>query len=319
MFEWQKIGRIIQPDPQTEWMATFTGPSFAQVIPNTDLVDIYITGRDTQNRSQIGRIRINMNDPLRILEKTIEPVFSVGELGTFDENGVSYPWLISHKGNTYLYYVGWMPTVLTPFNIQLGLAIQQADGTFKRYSKAPILPRNKEDYLGFGSVCVLLDEGIWKMWYTSLVKWGKTPSEHKHYYHIKYATSEDGINWHRNNDICITFADESEYAICRPSVWKDANGSYHLWFTVRGDQYRIVYAISTDGIHWRREEAQTGITLSETGWDDRAICYAHVFPFKGHLYMLYNGNDYGKTGLGIAKVETIDMEDVGIGGLWGIV
>jgi len=31
-----------------------------------------------------------------------------------------------------------------------------------------------------------------------------------------------------------------------------------------------------------------------------SIEYAHVFDHKGSLYMLYNGNSYGKTGIGLA-------------------
>jgi uncharacterized protein with PIN domain len=33
------------------------------------------------------------------------------------------------------------------------------------------------------------------------------------------------------------------------------------------------------------------------------ICYPFVFDHKGSRYMLYNGNDFGKTGFGIAILE----------------
>ena len=31
------------------------------------------------------------------------------------------------------------------------------------------------------------------------------------------------------------------------------------------------------------------------------ICYPFVLEHKGEIYMLYNGNQYGKEGFGIAK------------------
>ena len=31
--------------------------------------------------------------------------------------------------------------------------------------------------------------------------------------------------------------------------------------------------------------------------------YPHVFKHKKNLYMLYNGNGYGKTGIALAKLE----------------
>ncbi|MGB1243548.1 MAG: hypothetical protein ACPG49_13555, partial [Chitinophagales bacterium] len=270
--------------------------------------DIYITGRDRKNRSQIGKIRIDIHQPQQVLEISSKPLYSVGELGSFDENGVSYPWMVHHQGKLWMYYVGWMPTVLTPFNLQLGLAIEQSDGSFERYSRAPILPRTNEDYLSFGSACVQKEGDLWRMYYTCFLKWGQKSTDHKHYYVIKYAESDDGIHWRRNNHICINIEAESEYSICRPTLYKDKSGVYHLWHTYRGEQYRIGYAYSLDGIHFTRRDDLVGIDVSiDKAWDDTAMCYAQVFSFEDHLYMIYNGNEYGKEGLGLAKMPITDL------------
>ena len=47
----------------------------------------------------------------------------------------------------------------------------------------------------------------------------------------------------------------------------------------------------------------SGIDVSDDGWDSEMICYPFVFDHKGERYMLYNGNDYGKTGFGLAILE----------------
>ncbi len=302
---WKKLGRIIQPSEDIIWMSTYSGAACALQIDDTPLFDVYVTGRDTQNRSQIGRFRINIEQPSTILELTRQPVLSFGELGAFDENGVSYPYIVSHQNQLFLYYVGWMPTVLTPFNLQIGLATLGKNGQFRRVSRAPILPRNDADFLSTGSCCVLIDNGLWKMWYTSFLRWGKTANAHKHDYVIKYATSQDGIHWQRDNQICIDIEHPSEYAICRPTVIKRAADDYIMWYTYRGAAYRIGFAHSTDGIHWQRQDDLAGIDIaaSPTDWDGQSLCYPFVFPYQKKWYMLYNGNDYGKTGLGIAVLE----------------
>ena len=72
-----------------------------------------------------------------------------------------------------------------------------------------------------------------------------------------------------------------------------------MWFSYRsgdGTKYRIGYAHSLDGLKWDRKE-DSGIDVSESGWDSEMICYPFVFNHKGKQYMLYNGNDYGRTGL----------------------
>ena len=47
-------------------------------------------------------------------------------------------------------------------------------------------------------------------------------------------------------------------------------------------------------------EKNSFIDVSNDGWDSEMICYPYVFDHKGKRYMLYNGNDYGKKGFGLA-------------------
>jgi hypothetical protein len=76
-----------------------------------------------------------------------------------------------------------------------------------------------------------------------------------------------------------------------------------MWFSCRGEQYRIGYAESSDGIAWQRDDRAVGLHPSDDGWDSMALAYPCVFKHNGSLFMLYNGNDYGRTGFGIAVLE----------------
>jgi hypothetical protein len=67
-----------------------------------------------------------------------------------------------------------------------------------------------------------------------------------------------------------------------------------MWYSYRGKNYRIGYAESDDGLNWKRKDEDAGIDVSEM------IEYPFVFDHKGGRYMLYNGNGYGKTGIGLA-------------------
>ena len=60
----------------------------------------------------------------------------------------------------------------------------------------------------------------------------------------------------------------------------------------------IGYAESNNGENFKREPID--ITTSESGWDSEMMEYASVLRWKDYYYMLYNGNDFGKTGLGYA-------------------
>jgi hypothetical protein len=141
------------------------------------------------------------------------------------------------------------------------------------------------------------------MWYVSAVKWTLENGMPKHYYHIRYAESSDGVHWRRDGTVCIDFASADEHAFARPCVLKDGDGCYRMWYSYRGERYRIGYAESADGIVWQRRDDCAGIEPSAAGWDAEMIEYPAVFDAAGRRYMLYNGNGYGRTGIGLAVLE----------------
>lgn len=301
--KWIKTGKFLSPVKNHPWLSTFTGPSYALPIPRENYFDLYVTGRDTLNRSMIGKVRIEINNE-KIIVHSIEndPIFTFGERGCFDENGVSYPFIIPYENKLYMYYVGWMPTTLTPFQNRTGLAISDDGGkNFIRASRAPILPLTNAEPFCTGSLAVLKENDIWKMWYTVWKKWGNDENDHKHYYLIKYATSNDGINWDRDEIDRIKFGNKNEYAIGKPSVIK-YKGLYHMWYVYRGEQYKIGYAYSLDGKDWERRDDLVGINTSINGWDSEAICYPHIVELKNRFIMFYCGNNYGREGLGSATL-----------------
>jgi len=55
--------------------------------------------------------------------------------------------------------------------------------------------------------------------------------------------------------------------------------------------------------NWIRDENNVGIDVSEAGWDSDMLCYPHVFHHDGKIYMLYNGNEFGRFGFGLAVLE----------------
>ena len=300
--KWSKKGLIIKPTGKLDWMVTHASIPFAENIDG-DLYRIYFAGRDSRNRSQIGYIEVNINEPQKILYITEKPVLHLGSLGAFDDSGVMPSWIIRHDDTKYLYYTGWNQGVTVPFYLQVGLATSRDAGkTFERISKAPILDRNSHDPYLSASPCILIENGVWRAWYTSCVRWEMENGKPKHYYHTRYAESKDGISWKREGIVCIDFKSKEEYAIARPCVLKE-NHVYKMWYSYRGESYRIGYAESKDGIHWGRKDEEVGIDISQSGWDSEMICYAFVFVHRDRKYMLYNGNDYGKTGLGYAILE----------------
>ena len=284
---------------QHPWVITHGMLPVADKI-NDDLFRIYFSGRDISNRSRIGYIEIDINDPNKILYLSEFPVLDLGKLGCFDDNGVSPTWIVTHENKKYLYYFGWNKGSTVRAAEVSGLAISEDGGkTFKRYSKAPIIDRtDQEPYTILVISCIIIENGIWRMWYDSADYW---INEELPRYNIKYAESTDGIRWKREVLVSVDYQYEGETRVSRASIIKD-EGIYKMWYcyAIGSGGYKMGYAESVDGYKFKRMDHKVGIELSETGWDSEMICYPNVFKHKNEIYLLYCGNGYGRPGFGYA-------------------
>lgn len=300
---WIKKGLIITPKKvNRDWMITHAMDPTVDHL-HDDVFRIYFCGRNKANQSLIGYADININGPYKILRTPKNPVLGLGELGCFDDNGVTASWIVNHGKKKYLYYIGWKPRSTTRFSLMTGLAISTDGGeTFTRISRSPILQlTDKEPFSILTAPCVLKQNKQWKMWYVSCVGWLHADLPR---YNIKYAESNDGIKWKQEGVVCIDFRSKEETALARPCVLFE-EGKYRMWFSYKTKitTYRIGYAESDDGIKWKRLDKLVGIDVSKSGWDSEMIEYPYVFNHKGKKYMVYNGNRYGITGIGLAILE----------------
>ena len=263
-----------------------------------DVVRLYFSARDESGRSVTGCAVFGPESP-----GTIEygpALLGPGPLGAFDDSGAMGACLVSHEGRRHLYYIGWSRGVSVPFYTFIGCAVSTG-GAFERVSAAPVVERGPHDPYLATSPWVLIEDGRWRLWYASGVRWEARDDGPKHFYNIRYAESQDGISWHPDGRVCIDFA-EGEHALARPCVVKDGD-LYRMWYSRRGDSYRIGYAESPDGLVWERKDGEAGIDVSPDGWDSEMIEYPCVFEHHGRWFMLYNGNGYGATGIGLALLE----------------
>jgi hypothetical protein len=295
---WVKQGLLFAPCGQAAWIGTHA--ALPVVHPLGDRQRVYFSSRDARNRAHIGFVTLSLGQSYGDLRAGPAAALSPGRLGAFDDAGVTSSCLVEHQGRSYLFYTGWTLGVSVPFYLNAGVAVSDDGGeTFRRVSEAPLLDRSRVDPFLTASPWVLIENSTWRMWYVSGTGWCDTPTGPAHRYHIKYAESSDGVTWRRDGVVAIDYASPSEYAFGRPCVVYDA-GLYRMWYSYRGTAYRIGYAESLDGISWTRKDADCVIGVSETGWDSEMVSYPHVFKLGDRWQMLYNGNGYGRTGIGLA-------------------
>lgn len=308
--KWKKLGHIYNPDDYVSNFQQKMGYG-ANPVPlhlENGIYRIFYNVRDIQNRSYITYLDYDVKRG-KMVSAPGKILVAPGPRGTFDDSGCSMGSILDLGDICYIYYLGWNLLTTVPWMNTIGMAIyDKKSDTCKKVSAAPILDRSNEDPLSISYPFVLKQGNFYHMWYGSHLDWGTCVFRNHNYdfnHVIKYAWSEDGIHFHRDGKICIQGDGKIEYAFARPTVLLE-NGIYRMWYTYRGEKYRIGYAESTDRTNWTRKDYEAGIQPSASDWEDGALCYPTVFRHGETLYMLYCGKGYGQTGFGIAKLVSED-------------
>ena len=276
-------------------------------VNNENYWRIYYSHR-IDNKSYPKYFDVEKENPEKIINICEQPLIEPGELGSFDQAGVMPTEIISHNGIKYLYYIGWTNRKDVPYFNTIGLALSYDQGkTYKKFSTGPVFGCSYKEPGYTGTIKILVEDGIWKSWYLSCRKWLKTNNDSvEPLYDIKYAESKNGIDWEPSNITCIPLKEE-QGGISQASVLK-VDKYYYMWYSYRNkidyridkkNSYKIGHARSLNGKEWDILDTPV-LEPSDNGWDSLMVEYPSVIKGKDFYYMFYNGNGFGKEGIGYA-------------------
>jgi hypothetical protein len=317
--KWKKLGKIFDP---TEHKLANDCVEFAQApqaLVFDSFVRIYFSTRavDKGNGKYLSHIAyVDMTKDLRaqiaISKQTVLPL---GGLGSFDEHGIFPMNVMRHEGVIYAYTCGWNRRVSVSVDTAIGLAISHDDGlTFQRIGDGPVLTASLHEPCLVGDGFVKVIGGEFHMWYIFGAGWKKSSANiaADRTYKIGHAVSSDGVNWVKEEARQIIAdrlgVDESQ---ALPTVI-EINGRFHMFFCFRetfdfrqnkSRGYRIGHAWSNDLVNWQRDDENPHLGFTADSWDSDMLCYPHAFACDGKVYLLYNGNEFGRYGFGLAELE----------------
>jgi ribosomal protein S18 acetylase RimI-like enzyme len=314
---WRKLGKIFDP---ADHRLAVGGAGFAQ-SPQALVLDgcvrIYFStrSRDANGKflSQVAfaDFAADLRTVLRVADHEVIPL---GGLGCFDEHGI-FPFHVTREGGRVAAYpTGWSRRVSVSVETAIGLAFSDDNGlTFERVGPGPVLGPSAQEPCLVGDGFVRLIDGVFHMWYIFGTGWrrfapGEPPDRT---YKIGHATSPDGETWTKEEGRRIIPDRLGEFeSQALPTVVTRA-GRHHMFFCYRHSSdfrknkdrgYRLGHAYSDDLREWfRDDESAPAGTPGE--WDSDMQCYPHAFEFNGRTYLLYNGNEFGRNGFGLAVLE----------------
>ncbi|WP_421657487.1 hypothetical protein [Leptothermofonsia sp. ETS-13] len=299
---WRKVGQVYCPELIHPKLVSHAANPLA-VWLERDVYRVFFSGRDRQNRSSVGFVDVDI-EQRKVVYVHDKPVFEYGSEDSFYACGVSIGNCYQVGDRRYILFMGWQCPAEGHWRGDIGRLILEPDFSLRLDSDEPFMAVDAIDRVSLSYPWVIQEEnGHYRMWYGSTVTWDAGNGEMLHV--INHASSADGHRWQRHG-LAVPYQLGVAQAFSRPTVIGDRNEGYHMWFSYRsgtGEKYRIGYAYSQDGEVWELRLHETGIDVSETGWDSEMIEYPFVFDHQGERYMLYNGNGYGKTGFGLAVME----------------
>lgn len=318
MAHWQKLGKLFTPQDVKgrPWLSEFAQAPATLLLD--DVVRVYFSCRPPadahgQYVSYSAYVDLDRADLFSIRAVSEAPILPLGRLGMFDEFGIYPVSVIRHENTVRAYYAGWTRCESVPFNVAIGCAVSHDEGrNFTRMGQGPILGYTPEEPFVLSGPKIRRFGNQWVLFYIAGRKWKLVQGRSEPVYKIRMATSDDGIQWNRFNRDIIDSRIEEDEAQASPDVFF-ANGVYHMFFSYRRSEdyrghangYRIGYASSHNLIDWVRDDSKAGIDVSPSGWDSEMISYPHVFDVDGTTYMAYLGNQVGREGFGLAKLEGV--------------
>lgn len=315
MPQWTKLGRVFEPAMwQRPWLAEFAQAPC--VLDIGSVIRVFFACRPLpdgrgQYVSRIAYVDLDRKDLRRITDFCRHPVMGLGSLGAFDEFG-TYPMSVVRNGQeVWAYYGGWTRCESVPFNVGIGLAISRDNGvTFERVGTGPVLEYSPDEPFILSGPKIRRFGDQWQLWYIAGERWLENRGHPEPVYRIRMAWSSDGIKWTKHGRDLIERRLGPDECQASPDVFcKDRR--FHMFFCYRHGLdyrnhlrgYRIGYAFSADMLLWSRDDDRVGIDVSPEGWDSEMISYPHVFEVDGTIYMMYLGNQVGRNGFGLARLE----------------
>jgi hypothetical protein len=313
--KWEKLGKIF--DPRDHALASDC-KEFAQapqVVVFPEFVRVFFS---TRERDAVGKFLshvafVDMDRSFeRVLRVSSHQVIPLGARGTFDEHGI-FPISPLRVGDRiYAYTTGWTRRVSVSTDSGIGLAISDDGGeTFVRHGQGPVLSASLHEPFLVSDGFVIQHDGRFHMWYIYGQRWIR-PSESgapDRVYKIAHATSADGINWIKSQSEVIPDRIDVDECQALPTVTFH-DGRFHMVFCYRHATdfrrnrergYRLAHATSTDLIHWQRDDAPVLPMGTGDEWDADMQCYPHLVRVDRATYLLYNGNEFGRFGFGLAR------------------
>ena len=264
-------------------------------------IALFWSTRDRANRSYIFGANATLDSGLLEIDwKSVYLALAPGDDGAFDCDGVSCSDVrLDQAGNIELFYFGWQRLPSSHWLNGIGVAKGPIGSRLTRISAGPLLGRDMLDpfSVAYPFISRFNEKEIL---YSSYTRFADPRTTASFNYVVKKAEIElSSERLESRIELNIEEVNGSS-AYSRPTVFRYGEKEV-LLCSVRGSHYEIRGWIQKSA-RWVRAPYLDGNSLRGPMSRD-ATCYQFPFVSGANCFILYNGDQYGATGFGLAKLE----------------
>jgi hypothetical protein len=281
---WKRLSKIVAIQSSSYYAKPL-------LIPTHDGYEIIFTDRDSNNCSFIKRGKFLIKNAVG--EITREKIlYQKDQSNPLEANGVIASSFLIQDQEILLFCTAFHFDHKKNFLSSPFLLILDKK-TFVIKSKSALRLQNNDIPTGCGGA--LRENGINYLTFESRFQKNDTFS-----FELKLATSLDIQRW----DVSKTFSimpKEDEQYLSSPIFLKHNNRFIIAYSLKKNGRYSILFTESNNLIDWNSISEMSFLPNPEVDWENEEVCYPFLWVNeKNEICMLYNGNKYGKSGLGMA-------------------
>jgi len=261
---------------------------------------IFFNSRDFQNRSKIYSIDLH-GEELEPDYDSVSLQYSNGTQGSYFSHGLSVGQIFSIDDKKSLSVMGWKNYVGKHWEGRIGYIPFDTEGNLTVLESRPWMDLDSLDPISLSYPALYKDNNSTVIWYGSTLTWDVGNGEMLHI--LKEAKlSNDGRVVKGDN--IMPYVLGSAQAFSRPAIVQ-IDRDFLLAYSYRGNttRYRIGFMILGDFNSASHLGGIPPFLTSKEEWESEMVEYPSFFSFQKQMFMLYNGNAFGKTGIGVVRVE----------------
>jgi hypothetical protein len=297
---WRKLGLVLQASGERLSRSHVMLPT-PHVM--ADRVRIFYASCDDEMRGRVFFADFEPEPPFRLMGATREPVLDVGPPGAFDCDGVNPSQALVIDTRLALLYIGWRRGPADePYTLFGGMAFSDDQGESFTRADAPLLPPRSGERLFRTAPFIEPGPGGYRLLYIGGDAFmAGEDGRRLPVYSLMELAGATPWDWEGSPRILMApNMAAGEIGFGRPVAFSGADGAKRLMISVRTrDGYRLVET-ARDFDPTARPAMGPVIPEPLDSWERHMTCFGAPCIVGGNELLFYNGDGYGRSGMGLA-------------------